>query len=91
MVKTLGCALAAICSSPITVVGVGALKPLDWMREPVTTMSCARSSAWSEGGVACGSGSGAVSCAMAGAASMQVASAARLATPARRHDRADKV
>ena len=39
VLKMLGCAFCWICSAPITVVGVGAVKPLDVMRDPVTTMS----------------------------------------------------
>ena len=39
VLKMLGCAFKASCSAPITVVGVGAAKPLETMRDPVTTMS----------------------------------------------------
>ena len=39
VLKILGCALFWICSSPITVVGVGAVNPLVVMRLPVTTIS----------------------------------------------------
>lgn len=41
VVKILGWAFAAICSLPITVVGVGAVKPLVLMRDPVTMISAA--------------------------------------------------
>ena len=62
VLNTLGCALLAICSSPMTVVGVGALKPLVVMRDPVTTMSAALG-----GGVSAASCGGATSCAGAAA------------------------
>ncbi|MGK6323680.1 hypothetical protein ACMGDM_11415 [Sphingomonas sp. DT-51] len=39
VLKSLSCALLRIWSSQITVVGVGAEKPLDVIREPVTTTS----------------------------------------------------
>src|SRR6187431_3268391 len=81
VLKMLGCALFAICSSPIIVVGVGALKPLDMMREPVTMMSRSGVSAggvdWSGAGATVSCAAGAV-CADAGAKASAAASAARL-------------
>lgn len=51
--KTFGCALAVMALASTTVVGVGAVKPLVVMRDPVTTMSCALvSSSRVVGGVA---------------------------------------
>ncbi len=58
VVKILGCAFAAIAAASITVVGVGAVKPLVVIRDPVTTMSCAVGSAGGAGALP-GGGAGA--------------------------------